>query len=123
AAARPAAGTRVRPAGLPERARARARRCADRRGRSVPHRTLRARALTMTDAKLRPCDVLAVGAHPDDVEIAAAGTLLLLAAAGRTISIVDVTRGEKGSRGTAADRAEEAAAAAARLGVLERHNL
>jgi bacillithiol biosynthesis deacetylase BshB1 len=72
---------------------------------------------------LRPCDVLAIGAHPDDVEIAAAGTLLLLLAAGRTVSIVDVTRGEAGSRGTVADRDAEAKAAAARLGVQQRHNL
>ena len=73
--------------------------------------------------QLRPCDVLAIGAHPDDVEIAAAGTLLLLLAAGHTASIVDVTRGEMGSRGTVADRDAEAKAAAARLGVLERVNL
>ncbi|MBL9079314.1 MAG: bacillithiol biosynthesis deacetylase BshB1 [Planctomycetes bacterium] len=77
----------------------------------------------MTNPGLRPCDVLAIGAHPDDVEIAAAGTLLLLAQAGRTVSIVDVTRGEKGSRGTVADRTAEAAAAAARLGVQDRRNL
>jgi bacillithiol biosynthesis deacetylase BshB1 len=72
---------------------------------------------------LQPCDVLAIGAHPDDVEIAAAGTLLLLAAAGRIVSIVDVTRGEMGSRGTVADRDAEAIAAATRLGVQQRHNL
>jgi bacillithiol biosynthesis deacetylase BshB1 len=72
---------------------------------------------------LRPCDALAIGAHPDDVEIAAAGTLLLLVAAGRTVSIVDVTRGELGSRGTVVERTAEAAAAAALLGVLDRHNL
>lgn len=76
-----------------------------------------------TSPSLRPCDVLAIGAHPDDVEIGAAGTLLLLVAAGRTVSILDVTRGEMGSRGTAADRDAEAKAAAARLGAQERHNL
>lgn len=72
---------------------------------------------------LQPCEVLALGPHPDDVEIAAAGTLLLLASAGRKVSIVDFTRGEMGSRGTAAERAAEAIAATARLGLHERHNL
>lgn len=73
--------------------------------------------------QLQPCDVLALGPHPDDVEIAAAGTLLLLRAAGRTVSIVDFSRGEKASRGTAAERDAEAAAAGKALGLLERHNL
>ena len=72
---------------------------------------------------LKPCDVLALGPHPDDIEIAAAGTLLLLIASGQTVSLVDCTRGEKGSRGTVADRDAEAAAAATRLGVSARHNL
>ena len=76
-----------------------------------------------TAPTLRPCDVLAIGAHPDDVEIAAAGTLLLLVAAGRSVTILDVTRGETGSRGTVADRDVEAKAAAARLGVRQRENL
>lgn len=72
---------------------------------------------------LKPCDVLAFGPHPDDVEVGVAGTLLLLAKQGLTTSIVDFTRGEKGSRGTAADRDVEAEAATAKLGLLERHNL
>lgn len=72
---------------------------------------------------LHPCDVLALGPHPDDVEIAAAGTILLLRAAGRTVSVVDFTRGEKGSRGTAEQRDAEANDAAKRLGLHERHNL
>ncbi|MBX3462605.1 MAG: bacillithiol biosynthesis deacetylase BshB1 [Planctomycetes bacterium] len=76
-----------------------------------------------TPPALQPCDVLAIGAHPDDVEIASAGTLLLLAAAGRGVSILDLTRGEMGSRGTVAERTAEAAAAAARLGARERRNL
>ncbi|MBL8724031.1 MAG: bacillithiol biosynthesis deacetylase BshB1 [Planctomycetes bacterium] len=77
----------------------------------------------MTVPHLRPCDVLALGPHPDDVEIAAAGTLLLLRAAGRTVSILDCTRGEKGSRGTVEERSAEALAAAQALGVQERSNL
>lgn len=73
--------------------------------------------------ELPPCDVLAIGPHPDDVEIACAGTLLLLRAAGRSLALLDLTRGEMGTRGTAADRDEEAAAAAAALGALARCNL
>ncbi|MBK8099223.1 MAG: bacillithiol biosynthesis deacetylase BshB1 [Planctomycetes bacterium] len=70
-----------------------------------------------------PCDVLLIGPHPDDVELAAAGTILRLIAAGHTVSIVDLTRGEKGSRGTVQDRDAEAGDAAKALGLRERHNL
>lgn len=70
-----------------------------------------------------PCDVLAIGPHPDDVEIALAGTLLRLRDAGKRVGVVDCTRGEKGSRGTAAERAAEAAAAAQLLGCAFRSNL
>lgn len=69
------------------------------------------------------CEVMAVGPHPDDIEIAAAGTLLLLRASGHRTALVDITRGEKGSRGTAAERDAEAAAAATRLGAATRVNL
>jgi N-acetylglucosamine malate deacetylase 1 len=72
---------------------------------------------------LPACDVLALGPHPDDIEIAAAGTLLLLLRAGKRVALLDCTRGEKGSRGTVADRDAEAAAAAKRLGASVRHNL
>ena len=72
---------------------------------------------------LPACDVLAVGPHPDDVEIAAAGTLLLLRQAGKRLAVVDCTHGEKGSRGTAAERNTEAAAAAHLLGLELRTNL
>lgn len=77
----------------------------------------------MSTARLAPCELLAIGPHPDDVEIGAAGALLLAIAAGHTASIVDLTRGEMGSRGSADERAAEAKAAAARLGVQERLNL
>lgn len=73
--------------------------------------------------RIEPCDVLAIGPHPDDVEIAAAGTLLLLVDGGLTASIVDLTRGEKGSRGTGDQRCAEADAAAALLGLRQRVNL
>ncbi|MBM4194171.1 MAG: bacillithiol biosynthesis deacetylase BshB1 [Gemmatimonadetes bacterium] len=70
-----------------------------------------------------PVDVLAVGAHPDDVELTCGGTLAKLHKLGRTTAILDLTRGEMGSRGTPELRATEAAAAAAVLGVSTRENL
>jgi bacillithiol biosynthesis deacetylase BshB1 len=68
-------------------------------------------------------DVLAVGPHPDDVELACGGSILQLARQGLVVVVVDVTRGEKGSRGTAAEREREAAAAGARMGLRQRRNL
>ena len=68
-------------------------------------------------------DILALGAHPDDVEMSCAGTLLAAAAAGKTIGVVDFTRGELGTRGTPATRAAEAAAASQILGLSFRENL
>ena len=68
----------------------------------------------LTIPTLRACDVLALGPHPDDVEIAVGGTILLLRAAGRTVTVVDFTRGEMGSRGSVADRATEGSFAALR---------
>ena len=68
-------------------------------------------------------DCLVIAAHPDDAEIAVGGTLLKLAQAGKQIGVVDVTRGELGTRGTPEDRAREAAAASELLGLAVRHNL
>ncbi|WP_375416198.1 bacillithiol biosynthesis deacetylase BshB1 [uncultured Hymenobacter sp.] len=68
-------------------------------------------------------DILALGAHPDDVEMSCAGTLLAAAALGQKIGIVDFTRGELGTRGTPAIRAAEAAVAAEVLGLSARENL
>lgn len=62
-------------------------------------------------------DVLAIAAHRDDVEQTCGGTLLRMAARGLHTAILDLTRGEAGTRGTAADRAREAADAAKLLGV------
>ena len=68
-------------------------------------------------------DVLAVGAHPDDVELGVGGIICSLTAAGRRVGIVDLTRGELGTRGTVKGREREAAAAADILGVKIRENL
>lgn len=68
-------------------------------------------------------DILAFGAHPDDIELACSGTLLSHMAAGKTVGIVDLTRGELGTRGTADIRDKEAAEAARILGVSVRENL
>jgi bacillithiol biosynthesis deacetylase BshB1 len=53
-------------------------------------------------------DVLAIGAHPDDVELGCGGTILRLTDAGRRVGVLDLTAGEKGSRGTKKTRAAEA---------------
>ena len=68
-------------------------------------------------------DVLAIGAHPDDVELSAAGTLLKHRALGFTTGVIDLTQGELGSRGTKETRKEEAQAASAILGLTDRVNL
>mgnify|MGYP001075979261 CR=1 FL=1 len=68
-------------------------------------------------------DVMAFGAHPDDVELYAGGTLAKMAARGYVTGIADMSRGEMGSRGTPATRAREAAEAARILGVTVRENL
>lgn len=64
-------------------------------------------------------DVLAIGAHPDDVELGCGGTLALLARQGRRVGIVHLTGGERGTRGTVAERRQEAERAAAALGAAE----
>jgi bacillithiol biosynthesis deacetylase BshB1 len=68
-------------------------------------------------------DILAFGAHPDDVELYAAGTLAKMAARGYAVGIVDMTRGELGTRGTPALRAREAKESARVLGLKVRENL
>lgn len=68
-------------------------------------------------------DLVGICAHPDDAEIVMGGTLALEAARGRRVALVDLTRGESGSRGTPEIRAGEAAAAARVLGVVHRESL
>ena len=68
-------------------------------------------------------DILAFGAHPDDVELGCGGTIAKEVAFGKKIGIVDLTRGELGTRGTAEIRDKESEAAAKILGVQFRENL
>ncbi|KQS94278.1 bacillithiol biosynthesis deacetylase BshB1 [Chryseobacterium sp. Leaf394] len=68
-------------------------------------------------------DILAFGAHPDDVELGCGGTIAKLISEGKTCVIVDLTRGELGTRGTDQTRKEEATEAAKILGVAARENL
>lgn len=68
-------------------------------------------------------DVLAIAAHPDDVEISAGGTMVKLLAQGKSCGIVDLTRGELGTRGSAEIRDTEAARAGEILGLAVRENL
>jgi len=68
-------------------------------------------------------DILAFGAHPDDVELGCSGTILKEVSLGKKVGIVDLTRGELGTRGSAAIRDQEAADAAKILGVFVRENL
>ncbi len=68
-------------------------------------------------------DILAIGAHPDDVELGCGGTLAKLISEGKKVAIVDLTQGELGTRGTNITRAEEAAEASHILGISARENL
>ncbi len=68
-------------------------------------------------------DILAVGVHPDDVELSAGGTLLRHLAQGRTVGLLDLTRGELGTRGNAEIREKEAAEAARLMGAAFRWNI
>ncbi len=68
-------------------------------------------------------DILAIGAHPDDVELGCGATIAKEIARGKKVGILDLTRGELGTRGTAETRKEEAANAAEILGVSVRENI
>jgi len=67
-------------------------------------------------------EVLCVGAHPDDVEVGIGGLVRKMTAAGRAVGILDLTRGEMGSRGSVEERRAEASDAARILGVSRREN-
>ena len=68
-------------------------------------------------------DILAFAAHPDDIELSCAGTLLAHIQLGKKVGIVDLTRGELGTRGTPEIRLQESEAATKVLGIHARENL
>lgn len=68
-------------------------------------------------------DILAIGAHPDDVELGCGGTIIKLISEGKKIAVIDLTQGELGTRGTAETRKQEAENAAKILGISARENL
>jgi bacillithiol biosynthesis deacetylase BshB1 len=68
-------------------------------------------------------DVLAFGAHPDDIELACSGSLMKLIAEGKSVGIVDLTEGEMGTRGSIFTRREESANASKIIGIAVRENL
>jgi N-acetylglucosamine malate deacetylase 1 len=68
-------------------------------------------------------DALAIGAHPDDVELGCGGTLAKLVSLGYRVGVLDMARGEMGTRGSAEIRAREASGAAKELNLAVRDNL
>ncbi len=68
-------------------------------------------------------DILAIGVHPDDVELSASGTLLSHIDQGKSVGLLDLTRGELGTRGSAEIRDQEAAEASRLMGAVFRKNL
>lgn len=72
---------------------------------------------------MQKLDILAFGAHPDDVELGCGGTILAAVAEGKKVGIIDLTKGELGTRGTVDIRLMEAQAASKVLGVTVRENL
>ncbi|MDC1324405.1 bacillithiol biosynthesis deacetylase BshB1 [Flavobacteriaceae bacterium] len=68
-------------------------------------------------------DILAFGAHPDDIELSCGGTIIKEIENGKTVGLIDLTKGELGTRGTADTRNVEAANAATILGVTHRENM
>ena len=74
----------------------------------------------MADIKL---DILAIAAHPDDIEITCGGLLIKMVKRGKAVGAVDLTRGEAGTHGTSDDRLAELAEAAKIMGLAFRENL
>ncbi|HQD12172.1 MAG TPA: bacillithiol biosynthesis deacetylase BshB1 [Chitinophagales bacterium] len=72
---------------------------------------------------MQKLDILLFAAHPDDVELAASGTVLKHISLGYKVGIIDLTKGELGTRGTATIRAQESEAASQILGIHVHENL
>ena len=72
---------------------------------------------------MRSVDILAFGAHPDDVELGCGGSISLSKSQGKSIAIIDLTQGELSTRGTVETRKKESQEAAKILGVNHRENM
>ena len=72
---------------------------------------------------MQKVDILAIGVHPDDVELSCSGTLLKHIEQGKTVGLLDLTRGELGTRGSAELRTIEANHSAKLMGASFRINL
>ena len=77
----------------------------------------------MAKLKYMKLDILAFGAHPDDVELGCSGTIAKEVSLGKKVGIIDLTRGELGTRGSVEIRNSESAKASENLGVSVRENL
>ena len=75
------------------------------------------------DKKIKKLDILVFGAHPDDVELGCAGTIMLHLDLGFSVGIIDLTRGELGTRGNAELRDKESDKASSLMGISNRYNL
>lgn len=78
---------------------------------------------TLTYLAAMKLDILAIGVHPDDVELGCSGTLINERTSGKSIGVIDLTQGELGTRGTVETRYAEAAIAAKIMGLSVRENL
>ena len=79
--------------------------------------------LDYTRLNAKKIDILAIGVHPDDIELTCSGTLLRHISMGKTVGLLDLTRGELGSRGTPELREKEAIKSAQMMGAAFRWNL
>lgn len=77
----------------------------------------------MNKGKTMKLDVLVFASHPDDAELNCGGTIASLVSSGKKVGIIDLTKGEMGSRGTAESRAVEVEQASKALGISYRNNL
>lgn len=78
---------------------------------------------SVTFSLIMKLDLLAIAAHPDDVELSCGATVALHVSMGQKVGIIDLTRGEMGTRGTAEIRNQEAEAAKEALGIAIRDNM
>ena len=89
----------------------------------LTYKMISSKHLTIVNKSVMKVDILAIGSHPDDVELGCSGTIAKEIAKGKRVGILDLTRGELGTRGNAEIRDSEAKNAADILGVSFRENL